>query len=55
MAPDEGDDYWYYQVAIFGGKLSPVQCLVSTCGQNFELDKQQGIEALRREESHINR
>ena len=53
MATYEGD--YYYIGAAFGGELTSVRDMVSTCRHNFELDARRGIEAAWQDESHLNR
>ena len=53
MSADEGD--FYYPAGSFGGEPASVRRMLLTCNDNWELDAQQGVEAVWHEESHLNR
>uniref|UniRef100_F6RK40 ABO, alpha 1-3-N-acetylgalactosaminyltransferase and alpha 1-3-galactosyltransferase n=1 Tax=Equus caballus TaxID=9796 RepID=F6RK40_HORSE len=50
---DEGD--FYYTGALFGGSVPEVHRLTKACHQAMMVDKDNRIEAVRREESHLNK
>ena len=53
MSACEGD--FYYPGGCFGGEPASVRRMLLTCKDNWELDAQQGMEALWQDESHLNR
>ncbi|XP_073777880.1 globoside alpha-1,3-N-acetylgalactosaminyltransferase 1-like [Danio rerio] len=52
--PDGEGDY-YYTAAAFGGMLEDVYQLTKTCRQQMNIDRENSIEAIWHEESHLNK
>ncbi|KAM4618302.1 globoside alpha-1,3-N-acetylgalactosaminyltransferase 1-like [Polymixia lowei] len=50
-----GDGDFYYSRGVFGGLLKDVHALAKTCKDNYDADAARGVEAVRQEESHLNR
>ncbi|XP_029008199.1 alpha-1,3-galactosyltransferase 2-like [Betta splendens] len=50
----ESGDY-YYHAAIFGGSCDSVKALTDACYQNIMADKENNVEALWHDESHLNK
>ncbi|XP_063329055.1 alpha-1,3-galactosyltransferase 2-like [Pelmatolapia mariae] len=46
---------FYYHAAVFGGSWKSVKSLAETCYQNIMEDKQNNVEALWHDESHLNK
>ncbi|XP_069491101.1 N-acetyllactosaminide alpha-1,3-galactosyltransferase-like isoform X2 [Ambystoma mexicanum] len=53
IAPGEGD--YYYHAATFGGVVPEVEKLARACLEGIEKDKNNGLEAIWHDESHLNR
>ncbi|KAJ8363262.1 hypothetical protein SKAU_G00120930 [Synaphobranchus kaupii] len=49
---DQGD--FYYMAAVFGGRIEDVHKLTKTCREHLEEDKNNNLEAVWQEESHLN-
>lgn len=50
---DQGD--FYYAGAMFGGRIHEVLKMTKTCRENLEVDKENNLEAIWQEESHLNK
>lgn len=53
MAPSEGN--FYYHAAVFGGSWQRVRQITDACYHGIMRDKENGVEALWHDESHLNK
>ncbi|KAK2861955.1 hypothetical protein Q5P01_001488 [Channa striata] len=52
---DAGEGDFYYHAAVFGGSCESVKALTDACYQSIMEDKQNNVEALWHDESHLNK